>query len=117
METLTEKAVQSDAAEFPAALPVQTKKKRNGVQKSEDRQLLLLCLPALIKVFLFSYLPLIGLVMAFQFYIPRRGLFGSTWMGFANFDYLLKSSIASRLITNAIAINLLGIVFGTVCAL
>lgn len=117
METLTEKAVQCDTEETSSVLPVQKKKKRNGVQKSEDRQLLLLCLPALIKIFLFSYLPLIGLVMAFQFYIPRRGLFGSTWMGFANFDYLLKSSIASRLITNAIAINLLGIVFGTIFSL
>lgn len=101
-----------------AAVPVKTlKKKRNGVQKSEDRQLLLLCLPALVKIFLFSYLPLIGLIMAFQFYIPRRGLFGSVWMGFSNFDYLLKSSIAARLITNAIAINILGIIFGTLFSL
>ncbi len=118
MKTLTEKATQGNPAGDSVGLPVKKiKKKRNGMQKSEDRQLLLLCLPALIKVFVFSYLPLIGLVMAFQFYIPRRGLFASTWMGLANFDYLFKSSIASRLITNAIAINLLGIAFGTIFSL
>ncbi len=104
--------VHTPAEDTPAVRP--RRKKRNGVQKSEDRQLLLLCLPAIIKVFVFSYLPLIGLIMAFEFFIPRRGLFYSPWVGFENFAYLLRSSIASRLITNAVVINLLCTAFGTV---
>lgn len=112
MEKLEEVAEKGEAREEPIVRP--RRKKRTGMQKSEDRQLLLLCLPAIIKVFIFSYLPLIGLIMAFEFFIPRRGLFYSPWVGFENFAYLLRSSIASRLITNAVVINLLCTAFGTV---
>ncbi|MDR1094684.1 MAG: ABC transporter permease subunit [Clostridiales bacterium] len=86
-------------------------------QRKENIEHWLLCLPALLKVLIFSYLPLIGLLMAFQFYIPRRGLFGSEWVGFQNFAYLFKSTIASRLIINAVVLNALGIVAGTVVSL
>ena len=90
------------------------KKKKKRRKDRESRQLLVMCLPMLIKTFIFSYIPLIGIVMAFQFYIPRRGLFGSEWVGWENFSYLLKSSVASRLVTNAIVFNLLFVVFATV---
>jgi len=90
------------------------RKMHNAATRKDNLHLSLLCLPGIVKVFIFSYIPLIWLIMAFQFYIPRRGLFGSEWKGFENFGYLFNSSIASRLITNAIAINILGIVFGTI---
>ncbi|MBR2968688.1 MAG: sugar ABC transporter permease [Clostridia bacterium] len=89
------------------------KRKMSRAVKKENFQLWLLCLPGIVKVLIFSYIPFVWLVMAFQFYIPRRGLFGSTWVGFQNFDYLLKSSVANRIVTNSIAINLLSIVFCT----
>ncbi|MBQ7164783.1 MAG: sugar ABC transporter permease [Clostridia bacterium] len=84
--------------------------------KRENLQLWILCIPGILKVLVFSYIPFMWLLMAFQFYIPRRGLFGSTWVGFRNFEYLIKSSVATRIITNSIVINVLGIVFGTVVA-
>ena len=85
--------------------------------KKKSKHLLIMCLPAMIKIALFSYLPLIGLVMAFQNYIPRKGIFYSPGVGFANFDYLLKSSTAVRLIVNEVVLNLLSIFFGTVISL
>lgn len=94
--------------------PYQMKKKGNRGSKRDNLELLLLCTPGLLKVFIFSYIPFIWLMIAFQFYIPRRGLLGSKWVGFENFNFLLKSSTASTLITNAVAINILGIVFGTI---
>lgn len=93
------------------------RKKMSQMEKREQVQFWVLCLPGLIKVLVFSYLPMIWLLMAFQFYIPRRGLFGSEWVGFENFAYLLKSSVASRLIINSVAISTLRIVFTTIISL
>ena len=88
--------------------------KYSAYDKKKSKQLLVMCLPAIIKVLIFSYLPLIGLVMAFQNYIPRKGIFNSPGVGFANFEYLLKSSTAVRLIENEVVLNVLIIIFGTV---
>ena len=94
--------------------PNQLMKKGNKAHRKDNRDLFLLSFPGLLKVFIFSYIPLIWLTIAFQFYIPRRGLLGSKWVGFENFNFLLKSSTATSLIRNAVAINVLGIVFGTI---
>jgi putative aldouronate transport system permease protein len=93
---------------------INIKNKTKKFHSKEDMKLWLLCLPGIIKVLIFSYIPFIWLLMAFQFYIPRRGLWNSTWVNFQNFEYLLKSSIASRLIINSVIINVLGIIFGTI---
>jgi len=93
------------------------KRKMSKVEKKEQIQFWILCLPSLVKVLLFSYIPMIWLTMAFQFYIPRRGIFGSEWVGFENFSYLLKSEVAVRLIVNSIALNVLGIIFTTIVSI
>ena len=93
------------------------KKKMSGLEKREQGQFWLLCLPAILKVVIFSYIPLVWIIISFQFYIPRRGLFYSEWVGLQNFGYLLKSSIASRLFINTIAIKVLTTVFGTVVSI
>ena len=54
-----------------------TKKKRNLLNKKSDQQLLIMCIPTFIKILVFSYLPLVGIYMAFVNYIPRKGIFGS----------------------------------------
>jgi len=43
--------------------------------------------PAIVLVFIFSYIPLYGLVMAFQKYNPGKG-FWSPWVGMANYRFL-----------------------------
>ena len=92
----------------------QLKKKGNKALRKDNRDLFILSLPGILKVLVFSYIPFIWLTIAFQFYIPRRGILGSKWVGFENFNFLLKSSTATTLIRNAVVINVLGIVFGTI---
>lgn len=91
--------------------------KYSAYDRKKSKHLLIMCLPAILKVFIFSYVPLVGLVMAFQNYIPNRGLWKSPWVGFTNFEYLLKSSTAARLIGNEILLNVLIIIFTTVVSL
>jgi hypothetical protein len=53
-----------------------------------NRSLLIMALPGLVLLLVFSYLPMLGSVVAFQDYRPAKGLFGSEWIGFENFRYL-----------------------------
>ena len=51
-------------------------------------------LPAVVLVFMFSYVPMFGLILAFKDFNVRDGIFGSPWSGLANFSYLFKSNDA-----------------------
>ena len=48
--------------------------------------LILMIIPAVVFYILFCYVPMYGILMAFQDYIPRFGVFGSPFIGFANFE-------------------------------
>ena len=89
-------------------------KKKNKWLKAlkEDRELLTMCLPAIIKILIFSYLPMIGIIIAFKNYIPSKGIFGSDWNGVKNFEFFFKSSDAWRVLRNTIGINFINIVLG-----
>jgi len=51
----------------------------------------LMILPGTLLVLLFSYVPMGGLVIAFQRFIPARGMFGDQeWIGFGNFEFILS---------------------------
>lgn len=76
----------------------------------EDRHLLLMCLPAVIKIFIFSYLPMFGVIMAFKDYIPVKGILGSPWSGLKNFEFFFKSVDAWTILRNTIGLNFILIV-------
>lgn len=76
----------------------------------EDRQLILMTLPAVIKIFIFSYLPMFGIIMAFKDYVPVKGILGSEWNGFTNFEFFFKSVDAWKVLRNTIGLNAMMIV-------
>ncbi|QHW32862.1 sugar ABC transporter permease [Paenibacillus rhizovicinus] len=92
--------------------------KRNGVLREliRNRQLLLMFLPVATLLFLFSYLPLSGLMIPFKNFDFNKGIFRSDWMHplFNNFDYLFSSDVAFRAIRNTILLNALFIAAGLV---
>lgn len=64
-------------------------KSKNKNSKSNN-QLLIMCLPVLLKVFIFSYLPMAGIVIAFVDLDYKKGIFKSLFVGFDNFDFSLN---------------------------
>ena len=91
---------------------------RSGRLKfSKNLQLWMLCLIPLIQVFIFAYIPMGGLVIAFKDYNYAKGIFGSDWVGFGNFEVFLKSADFIRTTWNTLFMNFLFIIFGTVSAL
>ncbi|MBQ8095183.1 MAG: sugar ABC transporter permease [Clostridia bacterium] len=65
----------------------------------------LMLLPAVILVFIYMYVPLGGLIIAFQKFIPAKGLFGDQkWIGLDNFIYLYHLPGAISALRNTIII-------------
>ena len=61
-------------------------------------------IPGLVWMFLFSIVPMIGIVMAFQKFKPKMGWFGSEWVGLDNFAYLMKLGDVWSIVGNTLVI-------------
>lgn len=71
--------------------------------------------PALIILLIFAYFPMIGIVIAFQDFIPSGGIgqfFKSEWVGLENFQYIFDMSDTKRVMINTIVIALMKIIAG-----
>ena len=65
----------------------------------------LFLLPAVIIVFIYMYVPMGGLIIAFQKFIPAKGLFGNQkWVGLDNFIFLYNMPNAMKALRNTIVI-------------
>ena len=73
--------------------------------------LLLMFLPGFVYFLIFHYLPMAGVVIAFQRYSPWLGIRGSEWVGIQNFVDFFSSFYAWRVIRNTLALSLLTIIF------
>lgn len=75
----------------------------------------IMILPGLIFILIFCYIPMGGIVIAFQKFIPAKGLFGDQkWIGFENFKYLLQLPSFSDVLWNTVFIALMKIVLGLI---
>ena len=73
----------------------------------------LLAFPAILYTFLFSYMTYPYLIIAFQKFNYKKGIFNSDFVGFENFKLFVGSNDVYRVIFNTVWLNLLFIVFGT----
>lgn len=79
--------------------------RRRGGHFRRNRDLFILSLPALVLTFIFNYLPLGGLVVAFKKFRFDLGLFGSKWNGLDNFRFFFVSDNAWRITRNTVLYN------------
>ena len=76
-------------------------------------ELYLMFMPAAIYFFLFSYVPMPGIVVAFKNLDFAKGIFKSPWCGIDNFQYFFKSGKLLSVTFNTVFFNILFIVTGT----
>lgn len=95
---------------------VQTSKLKFWQKLWKYRVLTLMCMPAIIFFFAFSYMPLPGIYVAFVKYNYRDGIFGSKFVGLQNFEFLAKSGKLFDLTRNTILYNLAFILLGNLLA-
>lgn len=75
----------------------------------------LMILPGLLFIFVFSYIPMGGLVIAFQKFIPAKGLFGDQqWIGLDNFRYVFNLPSFKKVIWNTLYISSLKLILGLI---
>ena len=76
------------------------------------RLLYLSLLPALLLLLVFNYVPIYGIVIAFKNFQSSRGILGSPWNNFENFEVLFGSFQFQRVMRNTVIISVQRIVFG-----
>lgn len=91
------------------------KKKTLSKSFSQEWPLHLMLLPSVILLAIFAYFPMVGLLIAFQDYVPSKGwmlFFKSEWVGFDNFVYIMKMPGFWQAIRNTLVIAIQKIVTG-----
>ncbi len=78
------------------------KKKAKGLQPQGYYHLMLL--PGMILLIIFKIFPMFGIVMAFQNYVPAKGILGSNWVGLDHFKYMLQIPDSKQILLNTIII-------------
>lgn len=76
-----------------------------------------MALPGCIYFFINNYIPMGGLILAFEKYTVSGGIFGSQKVGLDNFKFLFKSADAWIMTRNTILYNLAFIIFGTMISI
>lgn len=94
-----------------------TVKQRRKIRWKKYIPFYIMMAPALIYIFINNYIPMAGIVVAFKNYKVKKGIFGSDWCGFKNFEFLFKTNDAWNITRNTILYNLAFIVLGTVFAI
>lgn len=84
---------------------------------SQNRTLLLMCLPAIVFFFVFSYMPMPGAYIAFTNFQYNKGIWGSPFVGLKNFQFLFQSGQLGLLLRNTVLYNVAFIVLGNVLQL
>jgi putative aldouronate transport system permease protein len=72
----------------------------------------LMIIPSIIFLIIFNYIPMWGVLTAFQEYNIAKGFFGSPWVGFEHFTTFFRSHDFGLVMRNTIAISVLKILFG-----
>lgn len=92
----------------------QSKKEKKKWFSRDQLFFLGMILPGIIFILIFSYGPMFGLLMAFQDYVPAKGVFGSEFVGFEHFRYLFSLPDIFLVTKNTIFIAFWKIVFNTI---
>lgn len=71
-------------------------------------------LPAVILVVLFCYIPMVGIVIAFQNFRVFKGWFSAPWVGLENFLYVINLPNFGSVMFNTVYISVLKILFSLV---
>jgi putative aldouronate transport system permease protein len=82
-----------------------------------QREFLLMSVPIVLYVVLFTYVPLWGWTMAFQAFKPAKPFWGQEWVGFQWFAYLFSDDSFVRIMRNTLAMSGINLVLGFVSAI
>ncbi|MFI7133073.1 ABC transporter permease [Nonomuraea sp. NPDC050153] len=94
-----------------ASKPGRRRRPGLGASLARYRWLYLMLLPGVVYFAIFKYLPMYGITIAFQDFLPFLGYSGSPWVGFQHFQDLFTGPDFGRLMFNTLFLALLTVVF------
>ncbi len=77
-----------------------------------DLPLLIMALPGIAFFFFFHYMPMVGTLLAFKQFMPKLGIFGSVWVGFKNFEFMIQNATFWKTVSNTLLYNSVFLVSG-----
>jgi len=86
-------------------------------QLQKQKSLVLLSIPFFIYIFIFNYLPLWGLTLAFQNYKPYRTFFEQEWVGLLHFKNLFTDPDFYRVMRNTLGMSIINLALGFITAI
>lgn len=92
--------------------PAAKKKKGFWTTFKEQKVLYGMSLPFIVIVFIFSYMPVWGWLMAFQNYKPGKGIFEQKWVGLDHFAALFSDDKFYLVLRNTLAMSFMGLIVG-----
>ncbi|WP_217594469.1 sugar ABC transporter permease [Cohnella sp. GbtcB17] len=92
-------------------------RRRWSFLRGKNGELSVLFLPGFLFFLVMSYIPMVGIVIAFKDYNLRKGIFGSEWVGFDNLKFFFASDTAWRVTRNTILYSFSYIVLTLVVSL
>ena len=97
----------------PAEKAKATSERRRLIRRDwkMNKAVYLMAVPVIVYFFIFNYIPMGGILMAFEDYSIKKGIFGSTFVGFDNFIRFFNSIYCWRVIRNTLLISLYGLLF------
>ena len=94
-----------------------TEKKNLGKRLKRFIPLYLMMIPGAVYLIINNYIPMTGIVIAFKQFNYGKGIWGSPFIGFKNFEFLLATKDAWIITRNTLLYNVAFIVLGTACAI
>lgn len=79
--------------------------------------LYLMLVPGLAIILIYCYVPMAGIGIAFQHFIPAKGFFRSEWVGMDNFEYIVKLPDTFRVLWNTVIIAVMKMILGLIVPL
>ena len=92
---------------------LRTRKRGFLWEMKHNHTLYLMCIPGLLLLLAFAYVPMGGIYMAFTKFNARDGVFGSPFIAFQNFAYFLDNKYFWNAVSNTLIINAWGLLLGT----
>ena len=86
--------------------PIRGKKRTLGQRIFLNRQVYVFLLPAVIYLFIFNYMPMYGILIAFKDFSPRMGILGSPWVGLKYFSRFFSLSTFNQILRNTLVLSI-----------
>jgi putative aldouronate transport system permease protein len=77
-----------------------------------NKGLYLLIIPVVVYLIIFNYVPMAGIVLGFERFTPKNGVYMSEWVGLKHFVTFFSSVFFVRVLKNTLILSLYSVLFG-----